>query len=56
MEIELLLTAWIEDWNRKCIPLSRAAVQTESLNMFKRVEERCSEEEETFSASVHWFE
>jgi hypothetical protein len=54
--IEHLLTVWIEDWNKKCIPLSRAAIQTKSLNMFKRVEERYSGKEGTFNASVHWFD
>jgi hypothetical protein len=37
MEIECLSTVWIEKRHQKCIPRSRAAIQTKALDLFKRV-------------------
>ncbi|XP_063152245.1 uncharacterized protein LOC134492057 isoform X1 [Candoia aspera] len=56
METEHLLTVWIEDCNQKRIPLSRAAIQTKALSLFKRVKEKNSEVDEIFNASVGWFD
>jgi hypothetical protein len=55
IKIECLLTAWSGYCNQKCNPLSRVAIQTEPLNVFKRVKERNDDTEETF-ACVDWFE
>ncbi|KAM6471896.1 uncharacterized protein PHA67_002618 isoform 2-T2 [Liasis olivaceus] len=56
IETEHLLTEWIEDCNQKCIPLSRAAIQTKALSLFQRVKEKNNEVEEIFNASVGWFD
>jgi hypothetical protein len=48
IEIECLLTVWIENCNQKLI-LSRTAIRTKALNLFKSVKE-------TFNASVGWFD
>jgi hypothetical protein len=34
------MPVWIEDCPQKRIPLSRAAIQTKDLNLFKRVKEK----------------
>ncbi|XP_044522035.1 uncharacterized protein LOC123238854 [Gracilinanus agilis] len=57
IEMERLLAVWIEDCNQKCIPLTRAAIQTKASSLFKAVKENGNEmdSEETFAASVGWF-
>ncbi|KAM9033903.1 uncharacterized protein LOC105749892 [Sarcophilus harrisii] len=57
IEMERLLAVWIEDCNKKCIPLTRAAIQTKASSLFKAVKENGNEmeSEETFAASVGWF-
>jgi hypothetical protein len=54
-ETERLLTVWIEDCNQKRIPLSRVAIRTRALNVFKRVKER-NNEVETSNARDGWFD
>ncbi|XP_043835158.1 tigger transposable element-derived protein 1-like [Dromiciops gliroides] len=58
IEMERLLAVWIDDCNKKCIPLSRAAIQTKASSLFKAVKENGNEvdSEETFSASGGWFD
>jgi hypothetical protein len=56
IEIEHLLTVWIEDCHQKLIPLSRAAIQTKTVNLFKRSERKNDEVEEAFNAGVGWFD
>jgi hypothetical protein len=51
IETDHILTVWIED-NHKCIPLSRAAIQTTTLNLSNR---KNNEAEETFNAGI-WFD
>jgi hypothetical protein len=48
-EIEHLLTVWIDDCNQKGIPLSRAAIQTKALNLFKRVKEKIMKYKNVYS-------
>jgi hypothetical protein len=38
--LQTLVTVWIEDCSQKRIALSRAVIQTEALNLFKRVKEK----------------
>jgi hypothetical protein len=53
IEIERLLTVWIEDCNQKRTPHNRAAtcIQTKALNLFKRAKGNTNELAETFNAS-----
>jgi hypothetical protein len=47
IEIERHLTVWIEVCNQKRLPLSRAAIRTKGLNLFKRAKGKNNEVEKS---------
>ena len=59
IEMERLLSIWLEDCNQKRIPLSQMTIKTKALSLFKAVQEKRNDEgetKETFCASSGWFD
>ncbi|XP_059173239.1 uncharacterized protein LOC131953856 isoform X2 [Physella acuta] len=56
MEMERLLAAWIEECNRKHIPLSRAVIQKKALSLFNKVKSKHNQLDKRFTASIGWFD
>uniref|UniRef100_UPI00358F5B9A putative CENPB DNA-binding domain-containing protein 1 n=1 Tax=Myxine glutinosa TaxID=7769 RepID=UPI00358F5B9A len=57
-KMERLLSSWIEDMNRRMIPLSQAIIMAKALSLYDELKEQEGEGsvKETFTASRGWFD